>query len=401
MRKYDLVVWGATSFTGKLVTEYLFNKYGSSKIKWAIAGRNLDKLEKVRSQVADENIPIFIADSFDEESLSKFVKKTRVVCSTVGPYSLYGTKLVKLCVENNTNYCDITGEAHWIRTLIDDYHEEAKSKKIKIVNSCGFDSIPSDMGVYFIQNEIKKTYKNYANSIKMRVAGVRGGISGGTYGSINNLLKEAYSNKKIFRVLNNPYGLNPKNKMEGMDKKDLRKIIFDKESNSWIYPFIMAGINTKIVRRSHALTNFQYGKDFRYEEAMMSGKGITGLLKAILAVFPLAMIGLNPNSLLKKIVNSYMPKPGEGPGPEKRKNGFYNLRFYVTIDERRKAFAKVVGDNDPGYGSTSKMLAESALCLAFDKLPENYGVVTPSIAMGKQLLERLRNNAGLDFKISM
>ena len=401
MRKYDLVVWGATSFTGKLVTEYLFNKHRSSKIKWAIAGRNLDKLEKVRSQVADENIPIFIADSFDEESLLKFVKKTRVVCSTVGPYSLYGTKLVKLCVENNTNYCDITGESHWIRTLIDDYHEEAKSKKIKIVNSCGFDSIPSDMGVYFIQNEIKKTYKNYANSIKMRVAGVRGGISGGTYGSINNLLKEAYSNKKIFRVLNNPYGLNPKNKMEGMDKKDLRKIIFDKESNSWIYPFIMAGINTKIVRRSHALTNFQYGKDFRYEEAMMSGKGISGLLKAILAVFPLAMIGLNPNSLLKKIVNSYMPKPGEGPGPEKRKNGFYNLRFYVTIDERRKAFAKVVGDNDPGYGSTSKMLAESALCLAFDKLPENYGVVTPSIAMGKQLLERLRNNAGLDFKISI
>ena len=401
MRKYDLLIWGATSFTGKLVTEYLFNKYGSSKIKWAIAGRNLDKLKKIRSEVADEKIPMFIADSFDEESLLKFIKKTKVVCSTVGPYSLYGTKLVKLCVENNTNYCDITGEVHWIRNLIDQFHEEAKSKKIKIVNSCGFDSIPSDMGVYFIQNEIKKTYKNYANFIKMRVAGVRGGISGGTYGSINNLLKEAYSNKKIFRVLNNPYGLNPKNKMEGMDKKDLRKIIFDKESNSWIYPFIMAGINTKIVRRSHALTNFQYGKDFRYEEAMMSGKGISGLLKAILAVFPLAMIGLNPNSFLKKIVNSYMPKPGEGPGLEKRKNGFYNLRFYVTIDERRKAFAKVVGDNDPGYGSTSKMLAESALCLAFDKLPENYGVVTPSIAMGKQLLERLRNNAGLNFQISI
>ena len=401
MRKYDLLIWGATSFTGKLVTEYLFNKYGSSKIKWAIAGRNLDKLKKIRSEVADEKIPMFIADSFDEESLLKFVKKTKVVCSTVGPYSLYGTKLVKLCVENNTNYCDITGEAHWIRNLIDQFHEEAKSKKIKIVNSCGFDSIPSDMGVYFIQNEIKKTYKNYANFIKMRVAGIRGGISGGTYGSINNLLKEAYSNKKIFRVLNNPYGLNPKNKMEGMDKKDLRKIIFDKESNSWIYPFIMAGINTKIVRRSHALTNFQYGKDFRYEEAMMSGKGISGLLKAILAVFPLAMIGLNPNSFLKKIVNSYMPKPGEGPGLEKRKNGFYNLRFYVTIDERRKAFAKVVGDNDPGYGSTSKMLAESALCLAFDKLPENYGVVTPSIAMGKKLLERLRNNAGLNFQISI
>jgi len=399
MKQFDIILWGASSFTGKLVTEYIFNKYGSSKIKWAIAGRNLDKLEKVRSQVADEDIPIFIADSFDEDSLSKFVKKTKVVCSTVGPYSLYGTKLVKVCLENNTNYCDITGEAHWIRTLIDNFHEEAKSKKIKIVNSCGFDSIPSDMGVYFIQNEIKKVYKNYAKSIKMRVAGIRGGISGGTYGSINNLLKEAYADRNVFKVLNNPYGLNPKDKMEGMDKKDLRKIIFDKESNSWIYPFIMAGINTKIVRRSNALSNFKYGKDFRYEEATMSGKGISGFWKAILAVFPLAMVGLNPNSFLKKIVNLFMPKPGEGPGLEKRKNGFYNLRFYITIYDKNKAFAKVIGDSDPGYGSTSKMLAESALCLAFDKLPENYGVVTPSFSMGDKLLDRLNRNAGLKFEL--
>ncbi len=401
MKKFDIIIWGATSFTGKLVTEYIFKKYGSSKIKWAIAGRNLKKLEKIRYKVADENIPIFIADSFDEESLSKFVKITKVVCSTVGPYSLYGTKLVKLCVENNTNYCDITGEAHWIRSLIDRFHEEAKSKKIKIINSCGFDSIPSDMGIYFIQNEIKKINNNYAKSIKMRVAGIRGGISGGTYSSINNLLKEAYRDKSIFKVLNNPYGLNPKDKMEGLDKKDLRKIIFDKESNSWIYPFIMAGINTKIVRRSNALSNFIYGKDFRYEEAMIAGKGISGFWKAILAVFPLAMIGLNPNSFLKKIVDSFMPKPGEGPGIEKRKNGFYNLRFYITLNDNRTAFAKVIGDSDPGYGSTSKMLAESALCLAFDNLSDNYGVITPSYGMGDKLLNRLNDNAGLSFELKI
>ena len=401
MKKFDIIIWGATSFTGKLVAEYIFKKYGSSKIKWAIAGRNLKKLEKIRYKVADENIPIFIADSFDKESLSKFVKKTKVVCSTVGPYSLYGTKLVKLCVENNTNYCDITGEAHWIRSLIDRFHEEAKSKKIKIINSCGFDSIPSDMGVYFIQNEIKKIYNNYAKSVKMRVAGIRGGISGGTYSSINNLLKEAYRDKSIFKVLNNPYGLNPKDKMEGLDKKDLRKIIFDKESNSWIYPFIMAGINTKIVRRSNALSNFIYGKDFRYEEAMIAGKGISGFWKAILAVFPLAMIGLNPNSFLKKIVDSFMPKPGEGPGIEKRKNGFYNLRFYITLNDNRTAFAKVIGDSDPGYGSTSKMLAESALCLAFDNLSDNYGVITPSSGMGDKLLNRLKENAGLSFELKI
>ena len=161
----------------------------------------------------------------------------------------------------------------------------------------------------------------------------------------------------------------------------------------------MAGINTKIVRRSNALSNFQYGKEFTYEEATMAGKGISGFWKAILALFPLAMIGINPNSFLKKIVNSFMPKPGEGPGIEKRKNGFYNLRFYITIDEKRKAFAKVIGDSDPGYGSTSKMLAESALCLAFDNLPENYGVVTPSFSMGDKLLNRLNENAGLKFEL--
>ena len=398
MKQFDIIIWGATSFTGKLVVEYLFKKFASTKIKWAIAGRNKEKLENVRSKVADKNIPIFIADSFDEKSLSVIVKKSKVICSTVGPYSLYGSLLVELCVKHSTNYCDITGEAHWIRTIIDKFHKDAKKKKIKIVNSCGFDSIPSDMGVYFIQNQIKKAYESYAKSIKMRVAGIRGGISGGTYGSMNNLLKEAYADKSVFKVLNNPYGLNPRDKMEGLDKKDLRKIIFDNESKSWIYPFIMAGINTKIVRRSNALSNFQYGKEFTYEEATMAGKGISGFWKAILALFPLAMIGINPNSFLKKIVNSFMPKPGEGPGIEKRKNGFYNLRFYITIDKKRKAFAKVIGDSDPGYGSTSKMLAESALSLAFDNLPGNYGVITPSFAMGDKLLNRLKENAGLSFE---
>ena len=182
MKQFDIIIWGATSFTGKLVVEYLFKKFASTKIKWAIAGRNKEKLENVGSKVADKNIPIFIADSFDEKSLSVIVKKSKVICSTVGPYSLYGSLLVELCVKHSTNYCDITGEAHWIRTIIDKFHKDAKKKKIKIVNSCGFDSIPSDMGVYFIQNEIKKAYESYAKSIKMRVAGIRGGISGGTYG---------------------------------------------------------------------------------------------------------------------------------------------------------------------------------------------------------------------------
>ena len=147
MNRFDIVIWGASSFTGKLVTEYFFKNFASNKIKWAIAGRNKSKLENIRLEVADEKIPILVADSFDEKSLSLIVKETRVICSTVGPYALYGSLLVELCVKHSTNYCDITGEAHWIRTLIDKFHEDAKSKKIKIVNSCGFDSIPSDIGV--------------------------------------------------------------------------------------------------------------------------------------------------------------------------------------------------------------------------------------------------------------
>ena len=398
MNRFDIIIWGASSFTGKLVTEYFFKKFRSNKIKWAIAGRNKEKLEIIRSEVADKKIPILIADSFDEQSLSLIVKETKVICSTVGPYSLYGSLLVELCVKHSTNYCDITGEVHWIRTLIDRFHEDAKMKKIKIVNSCGFDSVPSDMGVYFIQSELKKL-NLHTKEIKMRVAGIRGGISGGTYKSLNNLLKEAYKDKDVFKVLKNPYGLNPIDKMEGDDKKDLQKIIFDEVSGSWIFPFAMAGINTKIVRRSNALSNFHYGKDFTYEEAMIAGKGLKGLIKATISVLPLAIVSINPNSFVKKFIDYFMPKPGEGPGIKNREQGFYNLRFFIKLKDNSMALAKVIGDRDPGYGSTSKILAESALCLAFDNLPSNYGIVTPSYSMGDKLLKRLRENAGLSFEL--
>ena len=399
MNRFDIIIWGASSFTGKLVTEYFFKKFRSNKIKWAIAGRNKEKLEIIRSEVADKKIPILIADSFDKKSLSLIVEKTKVICSTVGPYSLYGSLLVELCVKYSTNYCDITGEVHWIRSLIDRFHEDAKTKKIKIVNSCGFDSVPSDMGVYFIQSELKKL-NLHTKEIKMRVAGIRGGISGGTYKSLNNLLKEAYKDKDVFRVLKNPYGLNPIDKMEGDDKKDLQKIIFDEVSGSWIFPFAMAGINTKIVRRSNALSNFHYGKGFIYEEAMIAGKGPKGLIKAVITLLPLAIVSINPNSFVKKFIDYFMPKPGEGPGIKNREQGFYNLRFYIKLKDNSIVLAKVIGDSDPGYGSTSKILAESALCLAFDDLPSNYGVVTPSHSMGDKLLKRLRENAGLSFELT-
>ena len=398
-REFDVIVWGASGFTGKLVAEYLFNKYGSNNdLKWAIAGRDYSKLELVRDEVANRLIPIIIANSDDIESLNLMIKRTRVICTTVGPYAKYGSKLVSSCVNNQTHYCDLAGEVQWIRKMIDEYHEIAKANGTKIVNSCGFDSIPSDLGVYFIQKQSLEKYKQKAKHIKMRVAGAKGGISGGTYESLSNVSKEAYSDKDIFKVVIDPYGLNPLGELNGLDKYDLRKIIYDKASDSWIGPFVMAAINTKIVRRSNALSGYAYGKDFMYDEATLSGKGLKGKFRAYVSALPLALLmSAKPGSFLKKIIDIILPKPGEGPNKDKRESGFYNLRFYITLEDQSNAFAKVIGDMDPGYGSTSKMLGESAVCLAKDILPDSSGVLTPSIAMGDAILDRLQKNAGLSF----
>jgi len=398
-KEFDIVVWGASGFTGRLVAEYLFKKYGpDNSIKWAVAGRNQSKLEQVRAEVANDAIPIVIADSNNEESLNKMVQRTKVMCTTVGPYAKYGSKLVAACVANKIDYCDLTGEVQWMRKMIDQHHETAKANNTKIVHTCGFDSIPSDMGVYFIQKEAKAKTGEPAKQISMRVRAFKGGMSGGTYASLNNVLVEARADKSIYRVLLNPYGLNPKGEDSGPDKRDLQKVVYDKTAKSWIYPFIMAGINTKVVRRSNALAAYPYGKDFRYDEAVLSGDGFKGRLKGISAALPLGLMMLKPGSFLKKMIDKKLPKPGEGPGKTERENGFYNMKFFVTMDDGSINTARVTGDMDPGYGSTSKMLAESAICLAKDELPNIGGVLTPSVAMGDALLQRLQNNAGLTFE---
>ena len=398
-REFDIIIWGASGFTGKLVAGYIFSKYGTNgDLKWAMAGRNLAKLELVRSKVADKTVPIVVADSNDDEGLKEMVKRAKVICTTVGPYAKYGSKLVSVCIENQTHYCDLAGEVQWIRRMIDKHHESAVANQTKIVNCCGFDSIPSDMGVYFIQKISKAKKGQIAKQIQMRVAGASGGISGGTYESLSHVNEEAHKDKNIFKVLINPYGLNPVGEQEGLDKYDLRTIVYDKASKSWIGPFVMAAINTKIVRRSNALSGYAYGKDFRYDEATLSGKGLKGRVKGFISVIPIGlMMSAKPGSLLKRIIDKILPKAGEGPNKKQRENGFYNLRFYITYEDGSKALAKVIGDMDPGYGSTSKMLSEAAICLAKDELSYLGGVLTPSTAMGDKLLSRLEKNAGLTF----
>ncbi len=395
-RELDLIIWGATGFTGQLVSEYISKQYTNSTLKWGIAGRNKEKVLSVAKRLNIDEQRIFIADSNNIDTLKKLTSKTKVICTTVGPYAKYGSNLVEACVDTNTNYCDITGETQWIRKMIDKYHLKAKENKVKIINSCGFDSIPSDMGVFYSQKKLFEKTGKYASKINMRVAGAKGGISGGTYNSLSNVLEEARVDKDVRKTLINPYGLNPIDKQIGPDKADLQSVIFDKVSNSWIAPFVMAGINTKIVRRSHALIDFKYGSDFSYDEATLSGKGILGKLKGYFSLIPIFLATRKKGSLIKKMVDYILPKSGEGPSEKTRISGFYNLRFYLTY-QNKTHISKVIGDMDPGYGSTSKMLAESAVCLALDKTPETYGILTPSVALGDPLLKRLQENAGLTF----
>jgi short subunit dehydrogenase-like uncharacterized protein len=399
-REFDIIIWGASGFTGRLVAEYLFKQYGTSgNLKWAMAGRNQEKLENVRASIADTSVPIVVSDSSDEASIKQMVLRTKVICTTVGPYAIYGSKLVAACVENKAHYCDLAGEVQWMRQMIDKHQEAAQANGVKIVHSCGFDSIPSDMGVYFIQREAKAQKGQRAKKISMRVAAMKGGLSGGTYASLSKVMEQAQQDKSIYKVLTNPYGLNPTDQQEGEDRPDLMSVVFDKTSQSYVGPFIMAGINTKVVRRSNALSNYSYGKDFRYDEATLSGKGFKGKMRGILAAIPLMFMTAKPKSVLKSIANKLLPKPGEGPNKEQRENGFYNLRFYVTLEDGSSAMGKVTGDKDPGYGSTSKMLGETAVCLAVDELPKISGVLTPSVSMGDALLKRLEQSAGLTFSL--
>ena len=395
-KQLDLIIWGATGFTGQLVSEYINKKYSNTALKWGIAGRNKEKASVIAERLNIAKDRIFIADCNDLESLIKLTSKTKVICTTVGPYAKLGTNLIEACIKTNTNYCDITGETQWIRRMIDKYHSKAKENKIKIINSCGFDSIPSDMGVFYSQKNLFEKTGKYANKINMRVAGAKGGISGGTYNSLSNVLEEARVDKEVRKTLTNPYGLNPIDKQNGPDKVDLQKVIFDKISDSWIAPFVMAGINTKIVRRSHALIDFKYGSDFSYDEATLSGKGVLGQVKGYLSLIPIFLATRKKGSFIKNIVDYILPKSGEGPSEKTRISGYYNLRFYLTQQDKIY-LSKVIGDMDPGYGSTSKMLAESAVCLALDKTPETYGILTPSVALGDPLLKRLQENAGLTF----
>ncbi|MBK9587975.1 MAG: saccharopine dehydrogenase NADP-binding domain-containing protein [Sphingomonadales bacterium] len=383
--EFDIIVYGASGFTGRLVAEYLA-KRGIKR--WAMAGRSAAKLAEVRDLIgAPKDTPLVEADASAPETLTAMCNRARVIITTVGPYQLYGPELVKACAETGTDYVDLCGEPAWMRHMIDAHDETAKRSGARIVFSCGFDSIPFDLGVWFLQQEAIRQNGAPAPRVKGRVRKMQGGASGGTIASLTETMKAAAKDLSIVGLLRSPFALTLG--FEGPSQPSGMIPEYDSATGTWAAPFVMAPINTKNVHRSNFLLGHPYGTDFTYDEMMMTTIGDAG--KAIAEGIATALKSANPFG------EGPQPKPGEGPSAEEREAGFYDILFIGEYPDGKSIRASVKGDRDPGYGSTSKMIAESALTLLEVDTPG--GVVTPGAIMAKPLIARLTANAGLEFAL--
>lgn len=399
---FDFVVFGATSFVGKILSQYMMDEYGvDGEVRWAAAARSLSKLQELQSSLGPkaEHLPLIVADAFDEKALTAMAAQTKVVISTVGPYALYGEPLVKVCAESGTDYCDLSGEAQWVKVMADKYAAAAHNSGARIVHCCGFDSIPSDLGVYFLQQETKARLGTHCSEIKMGVKAIKGGMSGGTVASLFNVVKEASANPALRKELSNPYSLCPEGHTYKARQRNVSFATFDKDFNRWLAPFIMAAVNIRVVHRSNALSENAYGTDFLYDEAMlMKGRVAATIASLAIGGFMLAAALPPTRYILERFI---VPKPGEGPSPDEQRAGFYDLRFIGKTGDGQSLTVKVTGDRDPGYGSTAKMLAQTGICLAHDKAETNAegGFWTPATAFGDVLIQRLEKHAGLSFEV--
>jgi short subunit dehydrogenase-like uncharacterized protein len=387
-REFDLVMFGATGFTGRLVAEYIAKH---KPAKWAIAGRNREKLTALGIDA-----PLVIVDAMNPADCAAVAKRTKVICTTVGPYSKYGSALVAACAEAGTHYCDLTGEVHWMREMVDAHHATAKKTGARIVHTCGFDSIPSDLGTWATQQEFIKRFGRPASKVTAFYGESSGGLSGGTAAS-GFAIAEAMKDPEVRRVLRNPHGLDPD--PSAPHTKDYSKPVgWDPFLKMFYVPFFMAETNTRVVRRGHALAGFPWGESFLYREVMSTPGNARGLVMgATITGGLMALAAAMKRPRLRAMLQARAPKPGEGPSQEKRERGHWKIRFVAEDGNDRLLY--LVGDpaGDPGYASTAKMLGESALCLAYDPLTSEGGCTTPAVAMDGALLDRLRK-AGLTFQ---
>lgn len=396
---FDVVVYGATSFVGQIVVRYMLEHFDQQQLSWAVAGRSEQKLEQLKNELGGSHLETIVADAADEPALQTMCARARVVMSTVGPYALYGSPLVKACVESGTHYCDLAGETQWITRMQDKYEQQAKDSGAWIVHCCGFDSMPSDLGVHFLQNHAVEKFGKACESVKMGVAKMKGGASGGTIASMINLTKEAAKDPALRKELANPYATCPPD--HGFTARQHNvKVEYDEDFSSWMAPFVMAAINTRVVHRSNALKGKAYGEQFKYQEAMMTGKGSKGKNAARMMMWGLGsfMIGAAVPPVRWTLERFVLPKPGEGPSEEEQLNGGFRLILLGDTDSGEQIRCEVTGDRDPGYGSTAKMLSQAAACLAQDIADDTPGGFwTPATLLGDSLIERLEAHAGLEF----
>ena len=400
-RGYDVVVYGATSFVGQILCRYLVRRHGcDGDLRWAIAGRSRSKLDEVaRSTGAD--VPRIVADASDRAALDEMAASTKVVASTVGPYALYGSELVGAVVEAGADYCDLTGEVQWMRRMIDAHQTRAEATGARIVHSCGFDSIPSDLGTWFTQQRAVEQFGEPCVEVRMSVKGAKGGVSGGTAASGMQMFEEMAEDPDLRKVVGDPYVLAPVDLRQGPKQPGMGRPTRDDRFESWVAPFVMAPTNSAVVLRSHALLGQPWGRDFTYGETMMTSDGLAGGVAAWAMTAGLAAFaGAASFGPTRKVLGKVIPKPGSGPSEAKQQAGFFDLRFVGRTASGHEIRTKVTGDADPGYGSTAKMLGESAVAfLDLDPAGVGGGFWTPASAFGDALIERLESHAGVRFDV--
>ncbi len=400
-RSYDVVIFGATSFVGQILCKYLVQRHGTSgELRWAIAGRSASKLDDV-ARLTGADVPRIVADAADRAALDELASSTQVVASTVGPYALYGSELVGAVVEAGGDYCDLTGEVQWMRRMIDAHQTRAEHTGARIVHTCGFDSIPSDLGTWFTQERAIELFGEPCVEIRMSVKGARGGVSGGTAASGMAMFEEMADDPELRKVVGDPYVLAPVDMRQGPRQPGMARPTRDARFESWVAPFVMAPTNSAVVLRSHALLGQPWGREFTYGETMMTGDGLAGGVAAWGMTAGLAAFaGAASFGPTRKLLAKVIPKPGEGPSEAKQQAGYFDLRFVGRTAAGQEIRTKVTGDADPGYGSTAKMLGESAVAfLDLDPEQTGGGFWTPASAFGDALVERLEAHAGVRFDV--
>ena len=399
---HDIVVWGATGVAGRLAAAYLTEQYSPDALSLAVGGRNPERLEALVSDLTRrhevwDDVPILVGDATDPESLREIARDTQVVCTTVGPYTTYGTPLVDACVETGTDYCDLTGEVNWVREMIDRYHEPATESGTRIVHSCGFDSVPADLGTLLVQSHAMETHGTPCGTVRIYLEEGNGGVSGGTLASFAELFEAAETDPLARETLRNPYSLAPEGERSGIDPGEQRFPRTDTLRGGWTAPSPMAAVNERVVRRSNALLGYPWSREFRCTEVVPTGPGPLGAATAgaIAGGLGLATLAMSIGPVRSGLRRYVFPDPGEGPTADDAEDGYFTVRTLgrgTATDGPFTVEAEFGADLDPGYGATARMLGEAAVCLAREEVdsPLDGGVLTPASGIGLPLVERLR-----------